>query len=77
VAHPGEEPLQQHALVAEHALGEALDLLELDPQRAGVGGDSHAHTATAGRGLDHDRVADLLGSGQRRVDVADRLAGTG
>ena len=48
-------------------LGQAEELGEL----LGVLRDAHALPAAAGRGLDDDRKADLLGEGQRLVRVLD------
>ena len=71
VARVDDELLDEHAVVAERGLRlrlrarEALRNLALRP------GDAHALAAAAGRGLDHHRVADLVGDLHRVLLVVD------
>ena len=67
VPYPGEVPLDEHRPVAEHPLREPAHLLELGAQRRLVGRGGHAHPATTGGRLDHDRVADPGGLRDSRV----------
>ncbi len=66
-----DELLDEHAVIAEARLGfraghvEAFGDLRLAP------GDTHALAATAGRRLDHHRVADFVGDLHRMLGVRD------
>ncbi len=79
VARIDDELLDEHPVVAEARLGlvarggEAVGHLRLAP------GDAHALAATAGGGLDHDGIADLVGDLHRMFDVGDLadIAGNG
>src|SRR5437763_8030229 len=77
VPYPGEVPLDEHRPVAEHPLGEPAYLLELRRQAGRIRYRGHAHPAAAGRRLDHDRVPDATGLGERRLDRGGRVGGTG
>ena len=71
VARVDDELLDEHAVVAEARLGlragRAVAFLGL----LGVEGDAHALAAAAGRGLDHDGVADLGGDLDGVLGVVD------
>jgi hypothetical protein len=79
MARIDDEFLDEDAVVAERGFrlraraGQALRHL------GGVAGDAHALAAAAGRGLDHDRVADLVGDFSRLLLVGDdsEVAGDG
>ena len=60
--------LDEHAVVAEARLGLGLRRGEALADLSSAVGDAHALAAAAGRGLDHDRIADLVGD-------LDRLLG--
>ncbi len=71
----GDIALEQDRGAAEEPLGARARRLEARTQRLRVRGDGHADAATARRRLDHDRVADPLGLGDRVIGVAYWLCG--
>ena len=62
--------LDEHAIVAEARLGLAPRRGEALGDLLGAIGDAHALAAAAGGGLDHDRIADLLGDLDRLLGVS-------
>src|SRR6185312_10851981 len=62
----GEEPLRPRSR-----------RLESLAQLVGIGGHAHADAATAGGGLDHDRVADGFRFLEGLLHVLDRVLGAG
>jgi hypothetical protein len=62
VARIGDELLDEDAVVAEGGAASTCAGEALAPPRRRRG-DAHALAAAAGRGLDHHRVADLVGDG--------------
>ncbi len=77
VPGPLDVALEQDGRAAEESLSAGPGCLEPGLQLSRVAGGAHADAAAASRGLDHDRVADLAGSSQRRGHVGYRLAGAG
>ena len=69
--------LDEHAIVGERGLGLVGRRAEAFMRFGIVVGDAHALAAAAGRGLDHDRVADLLGDLHRLVGIGNRRQVTG
>ncbi len=65
-----DEALQVHRRRTEGGLRLALGDGEFPTQFVGVVGDTDATPAAAGGGLDQQRIADLFGASQRRVEVA-------
>ena len=65
--------LDKHAAVAEVVLAEALDRVEGIAQFSRAVAHAHADAATAGGAFQHHRVADLLASDQRGVEVFQQL----
>ena len=71
VARVLDELLDEHAIVAEARLGLRAGEPETLLGLLGVVGDAHALAAAAGRGLDHDGIADLGGDLHGLLGVAD------
>ena len=68
VARIGDEFLDEHTVVAERGLRLRLRARETF-RHVGLGiGDAHALAAAAGGGLDHDRIADVIGD-LHRLDL--------
>src|SRR5262245_8008512 len=69
----------EDAIVAEARLGLAPRRGKALANFLGVVGDAHALAAAAGGGLDHDRIADLLGDLDRLLRIFDNaeMAGNG
>ena len=63
--------LDEHAVVAEARLGFGLRRVEALLDLFAAIGDAHALAAAAGRGLDHHRIADLVGDLRRLLGVLD------
>ena len=61
VARIGDEFLDEHAVVAETRFRLRAGARETFRHLGFAEGDAHALAAAAGGGLDHHRVADLLG----------------
>jgi len=68
-----DKALDEHGAIAEHGGrfggGSGEPVLQL----AGLADDSHAPATAALGGLDHQRVADLLGEDASRIEVGDRI----
>ena len=62
VARIGDELLDEHAVVAEARFRLRARTGKAFRQLAAAVGDAHALAAAAGRRLDHDRIADLVGN---------------
>ena len=79
VARVLDELLDEHAIVAEARLGLRAGRAEALLGLLGVEGDAHALAAAAGRGLDHDGIADLGGDLDGVLGVRDlaEVAGHG
>ncbi len=73
--HPGEVALHEDRRIAEQPTGERGDLLVLSRHVGRIGDDRHAHAATAGGRLDHDRIADPGGRSPGRLRSAHRVLG--
>ena len=71
VARVLDELLDEHAIVAEARLGLRAGETEAFLGLLGVVGDAHALAAAAGRGLDHDGIADLGGDLHGMLGVGD------
>ena len=71
VARIDDEFLDEHAVVAERGLRLRLRAREALRDLALRLGDAHALAAAAGRGLDHHRIADLVGDLHRVLLVVD------
>ena len=71
VARPREVFLEIEGVVAEGVLGFDPRSAQRVAQLVRVGGDLHAAPSAAGRRLDDDRIADLVGDLQRLGFVAD------
>ncbi len=71
--------LDEHAVVAEARLRLRLRRVEALLHLFAAIGDAHALAAAAGRGLDHHRIADLVGDLDRLLGVLDHaeMAGHG
>ena len=65
VARVGDELFDEDAVVAEARRGLGLRAGKAFGDLAGGIGDAHALAAAAGRGLDHHRIADLVGDADR------------
>ena len=74
VARDRHDALHQHRRVAEALRGLLAGALERGRQVLGALDAAHAAPAAAGRGLDHQRVADRLAVADRGVGVLDRAA---
>ena len=74
VARDRHDALHQHRRVAEALRGLLAGALERGRKVLGALDAPHAAPAAAGRGLDHQRVADRLAVADRRVGVLDRTA---
>ena len=72
-----DEFLDEHALVAEARFRLGASAREAFRDLALVARDPHALAAAAGRGLDHHRIADLVGDLQRLLLVLDRAEEAG
>ena len=71
MARIGDELLEKDAVVAKARFCFRPCSREI-LRHLGLGkGDAHAFAAAAGGGLDHDRVADLFGNGDRLVGILD------
>ena len=71
MARIGDEFFDEHAVVAERGLRLRLGA-RIAFRHLGFGiGDAHALAAAAGTGLDHDRVADLIGDLHRLGVIVD------
>ena len=70
MARVDDEFLDEHAVVAERALGLRSGALEAVAQLGFVPGDAHALAAAAGRGLDHHGIADLGRRSFRRASAS-------
>ncbi len=79
VARIDDELLDEHPIVAEARLGLRAGRAEPLLGLLGVEGDAHALAAAAGRGLDHDGVADLGGDLDGVLGIRDlaEVAGHG
>ena len=79
VARVDDELLDEHAIVAEARLGLRAGRPEPLLGLLGVEGDAHALAAAAGRGLDHDGIADLGGDLDGVLGIRDlaQVAGHG
>ena len=75
VARVGQVALEVDGGVAEELLALAGGALEGLLELVGLERDAEALAAAAARGLDRDRVADLLGDLRGGLDVLDRLGG--
>ena len=71
VARVLDELLDEHAVVAEAGLGLRAGERKAFIDLLGVVGDPHALAAAAGRGLDHDGIADLGGDLDGMLGVRD------
>ena len=71
VARVLDEFLDEDAVVAERGLGLRARALEALRHLVGRIGDAHALAAATGGGLDHYRIADLVGDADRLVAVGD------
>jgi hypothetical protein len=71
VARIDDEFLDEHAVVAERGLRLRLGAREAFRHLGLRIGDAHALAAAAGRGLDHHRIADLVGDLHRVLLVVD------
>ena len=69
--------LDEHAVVAEARLGLRLRRDEAFLHLLAAIGDAHALAAAAGAGLDHHRIADLVGDLDRLLGVLDHAEMTG
>ena len=67
---PLDQPLEIEAGVAERRAGLVGGVAQARAERLGVGGHADAAPAPAARGLDHQRIADLLG-GRLRLGGLD------
>ncbi len=72
-----DELLDEHPVVAERCLCLSARQLEALRDLAFAVGDAHALAATAGGGLDHHRIADLVGDGHRMAIILDDAEMTG
>ena len=79
VARIGDELLDEDAIVAEARFRLRSRARKTFGDLAPVEGDAHALAAAAGGGLDHHRVTDLIGDGDRLLVVLDHaeMAGNG
>ena len=77
VARVGQVALEVDGVVGEELLALARGALERLLELVGLLGDAEALAAAAARGLDRDRVADLLGDLLRVLDRLHRLGGAG
>ena len=79
VARIDDELLDEHAVVAEARLAPPSGRERSLPRPPALKRDAHALAAAAGRGLDHDGVADLVGDLHRVLGVGDlaEIAGHG
>ncbi len=68
--------LDEHAVVGEGGLGLVGRRAEALVRLGVVVGDAHALAAAAGRGLDHHRIADLVGDLHRLVGILQRVQPT-
>jgi hypothetical protein len=75
VARPEDRLLEVDGVVAEELLRLAAGALPGARHLVGVGDEAHALAAAAGRRLEHDREADLLGRGDRLVGRLAARAG--
>ncbi len=69
-----DEALHQHVRVAERLRRLGLRALERGRELVGIVDAPHAAAAAARRGLDHQRVPDLLAVGERVLDALHRPA---
>ena len=74
VPRAGDQPLEEHDVVAERASGLVAGALVGVAQLVLVVDDPDAAPATAGGGLEHQRVADLARRLERVVESVDRSA---
>ena len=72
-----DELLEEHPFVAEGGGGLGLRPREPLLELGVVAGDAHALAATAGRGLDHHRIADAPGDVERFAEAADGVGMAG
>ena len=79
MARAGDEPLDEHPVVAEGGGGLGRRARKTFRDLVGAVRDAHALAAAAGRGLDHDGIADLVGDADRLLRVRDEahMAGHG
>ena len=77
VARPEDRLLEVDGVVAEGALGLALRALVGGHELLLVVDEAHALAAAAGRGLEHDREADLLRALERRLRRRESRAQSG
>ena len=79
MARIGDELLDEHAVVAEARFRLRARARKPFGHLALVEGDAHALAAATGGGLDHHRVTDLVGDGDRLLVVPDHaeMAGNG
>jgi hypothetical protein len=77
VAGGADEALHQHARVAERLLRLGAGALEGGLELVGGVDAAHAPPAAAGRGLDHEREAELLAVAHGLLDALDRPAAPG
>ena len=71
VARIDDELFDEHAVIAKGALRFRLRAGKSFRHLIARPGDAHALAATAGRGLQHDRIADLVGNAHRMVSILD------
>ena len=77
VARVGQVALEVDGVVGEELLALARGALERLLELVGLLGDAEALAAAAARGLDRDRVADVLGDLLGVLERLDRLGGAG
>ncbi len=79
MARIGDEFFDEHPVVAERGFGLGAGARKTLRDLVAAVCDPHALAAAAGRGLDHHRIADLVGDPQRLGFVGDRaeMAGHG
>ena len=69
--------LDKHAVVAKARFRLALRSAEFVAHGTVIGGDAHAFAATAGRRLDHDRIADVARRPDRALGVGHDIEPAG
>lgn len=74
MAGAGHQALEEHDAAAEGARGLLAGALVGVDELVRVGDHPDAAPAATGGGLEHERVADVLGGGQRRLDGVDTAA---
>lgn len=67
-----DELLQIDARMREVRIAEPHDGVERRVELRGIAAQRHADPAAAGRALEHHRIADRIGCGERRRDVAEQ-----